>query len=96
MTFREEAVRAAGTMLEHPHETGFYLVVRDPGMHPGEGNATLYPAAKGGEEHASLELHGLSREQTVRVLRVLSLGKLADAYLERAVAEAATYQEADE
>jgi hypothetical protein len=92
MTFREEAVRAAGAMLEHPKEGGFFVVVRDPGIHTGEGEVTLYPAAKGGDEHASFELHGLSREQTVRVLRVLSMGKLADSYLERAIAEGATYE----
>lgn len=93
MTFREEAVRAAGAMLEHPKEGGFFLVVREPAMPTGEGEVTLYPATKGGEEHASLELHGLSREQTVRVLRVLAMGKMADSYLERAIAEGASYGE---
>lgn len=79
-------------MLLRPFETGFYIVLPDgPGVHPGEGEVNLYPAAKGAEEHSSLELHGLSREQTIRVLRVLSLGRVADSYLERAIAEGASY-----
>lgn len=91
MTFREEAFRAALGMVEHPAETGFFLRVQAPGLPPGEGELTLFHAAKGADEHASLELHGLSREQTVRVLRVLGMGKSVDAYLERALAEAAGY-----
>ena len=76
----------------HPWEDGFHVEVPAPGMPPGEGVVTLYAAAKGGDEHASLELHGLSREQTVRVLRVLSLGSIVDGCLERAIAEAACYE----
>jgi hypothetical protein len=89
MTFREEAVRAAGAMLEHPKEDGFYFVMRE--TRAAEGEVSLFPEDEADFEHASLELHGLSREQTVRVLRVLSLGRIADSYLERAIAEGAGY-----
>lgn len=75
MTFQEECARAAGNMLEHPKEGGFFLVTNEP--HRATGELTLYPAAKGGEEHASLELHGLSRGQTLAVLRVLQLYDMA-------------------
>lgn len=94
MTFREEAVRAAGAMLEHPTEGGFHFVAREvaPEGRPAEGGIALYPETAQEYEHASLELHGLSREQTVRVLRVLAMGKIADSYLERAIAEGATYE----
>jgi hypothetical protein len=56
-------------MLEHPKEGGFFLVTKAP--HCATGELTLYPAEKGGEEHASLELHGLSRGQTLLVLYAL-------------------------
>ena len=91
MSFQEDCALAAGKMLSDPHETGFTVNLPDPGMFPGEGMLTLFSAQKGGEEHASLELHGLSREQTVRVLRVLGMGRYVDHYLERALAEAAGY-----
>lgn len=68
-TFREECAKAAGTMIEHSKEGGFFLVTATP--HRATGELTLYPAEKGGEEHASLELHGLSRGQTLRVLAAL-------------------------
>lgn len=90
MTFREEAIRAAGAMLEHPAEDGFYFVARDD--RAAEGEVHLFPETAKEFEHASLALNGLSREQTVRILRVLAMGKIADGYLERAIAEGASHE----